>query len=446
MDGQAIIQDLSHDGRGIAKIEGKVVFIEGALPQEEVEFSYIKQKKDYDEAKLISIKTTSPYRVDPKCPHFGVCGGCSLQHLSAEGQVRFKQDHWLQLMAKMGGGLPDKVLSPLQANTWHYRRKARFGVKYVAKKEKTLFGFREKHHPAYLIDMQDCPIIDKRFHEKMPLLADLLNALPSKAQIAQIELAAGEDLALVFRHLKPLSAEDKDLLWAFGEASGFRLYLQPKGPDSLELFYPKDVSFGMHFYLKSAQAYLKFEPLDFIQVNASLNEKMIDQALNLLDLQANDRVLDLFCGLGNFSLPLARQVQQVYGVEGSAGMMQRAQANADAQGFSNLQFYHADLMDSKSLGLLKELTFNKILIDPPRDGALTVVEAMAELNPERIVYVSCHPATLARDAAILRQKFGYRMVKGGIMDMFPHTSHIESIALFLKESDGKSQGSFNLLG
>jgi 23S rRNA (uracil1939-C5)-methyltransferase len=436
MNPQAIIQDLSHDGRGIAKIEGKVVFVEGALPQEEVEFSYIKRKKDYDEAKLVRVIQASAERITPKCPHFGVCGGCSLQHLSAAGQLQHKQAHWLQLMAKIGGGQPDMVLPPLQADTWHYRRKARFGVKYVAKKEKTLFGFREKQHPAYLIDMQDCPIIEQRFHAQMPALSELLNTLPSKAKIAQIELAGGEELALVFRNLEPLTDEDKRCLFAFGEKTGFKLYLQPKGPDSLELFYPADAPFAMRFYLHSAQAYLKFEPLDFIQVNASLNEKMIEQALALLDLKPEDQVLDLFCGLGNFSLPLARRVSQVYGVEGSAGMMQRAQENADEQGFANLKFFHADLMNSAALSLLNELSFNKILIDPPRDGALTLVEAMGDLNPERIVYVSCHPATLARDAAILRQKFGYRMVQGGIMDMFPHTGHIESIALFLKESDG----------
>jgi 23S rRNA (uracil1939-C5)-methyltransferase len=436
MNPVATIQDLSHDGRGIAKIEGKVVFIEGALPLEEVEFSYTKQKKDFDEAKLEKVLKPSPYRKEPKCQHFGICGGCSLQHLSSDGQLIYKQEHWLHLMEKMGGGRPEEILPPLQADVWHYRRKARLGVRYVKKKEKTLFGFREKHHPSFLIDMQECPIIEERFHEQMPALQTLLNQLPSKSEIAQIELSAGEEVALIFRNLKPLTQTDKDLLIGFGQTSGFKLYLQPKGPDSLELLYPNDGNFAMQVYLKSADAYLQFEPLDFIQVNASLNDKMIELALELLELQANDEILDLFCGLGNFSLPLAKRVQHVYGFEGSAGMMQRAQENASAQGFKNLEFYHADLFDPKSLDLLKQVTFNKILIDPPRDGAQTIVEAMGELNPERIVYVSCHPATLARDAAILRQKFGYRMVKGGIMDMFPHTGHIESIALFLKESDG----------
>ena len=260
MNGSATILDLSHDGRGIAKIDGKVVFIEGALPEEEVRFEYLKQKKDYDEARVLEIIKPSPYRQTPACPHFGICGGCSLQHLSPQGQMRYKAQHWLKLMDKIGGGQPEQVLPPLQANTWHYRRKARFGVKYLAKKNKTVFGFREKHHPRFLIDMQTCEIIDQRFYQQMPALQALLNALPSKACIAQIELAVGEETALVFRHLQALLPEDNELLTAFGEATGFKIYLQSKGPDSLVLLYPKDGKFSMTTHLTAADADLVFEP------------------------------------------------------------------------------------------------------------------------------------------------------------------------------------------
>jgi 23S rRNA (uracil1939-C5)-methyltransferase len=428
------IDDLSHDGRGIARINGKVVFVDGALPNEVVNIQYIRQKKDFDEAKATAILQASAYRQTPPCPHFGTCGGCSLQHLSSEGQIHYKNLHWLQLMEKMGGGRPDDVLKPLQESLWHYRRKARLGVKHVAKKDKTLIGFREKHHPQYLIDMENCWILEKKVDDQMPKLRQLLNALPSQAHIAQIELAVSDDVvALVFRHLQPLNEQDQALLKAFAIETGFHIYLQAKGPDSLLLFYPEHASFSLKFHLPAANANITFEPLDFIQVNQSMNEAMIEQALKLLELKDSDVVLDLFCGLGNFTLPLARRVQKVYGVEGSAVMIDRAKANAMVQGFTNIAFSVANLMQPLELAPLKEIPFNKILLDPPRDGALAVIEELGDFPIERMVYVSCHPATLARDAAILRKRFGFRMLTGGIMDMFPHTSHIESIALFVKE-------------
>lgn len=426
------IIDLSHDGRGIAKIDGKVVFVEGALPGELVNIQYLKRKKDFDEAKVTTVLKASSERVEPNCPHFGICGGCSLQHLSAEGQVHFKQKHWLQLMDKMGGGLPEETLPALQDTTWHYRRKARLGVKYVAKKGKTLIGFREKHHPQYLIDMQECWILEERVAKVFPELQALMNALPSASQIAQIEMSAGVEVALVFRNLKPLTAEDEALLREFGRTTGFKLYLQPKGPETVQLFYPENGNFQLSYPLTFADTSITFEPLDFIQVNATLNEAMIQQALELLDLNDDDVVLDLFCGLGNFTLPLAKRVKHVYGVEGYAPMIERAKHNAQMLGFHNIDFSVADLQQTASVEALETLPFNKILLDPPRDGALAVVQGMGRLNPERIVYVSCHPATLARDAEILRDQFGYRMIKGGIMDMFPHTGHIESMALFVK--------------
>ena len=440
----AQIEDLSHDGRGVARIDGKVVFIEGALPGEDVQFEITRQKKDFDEGRTLEVLKSSPYRQEPACPHFGVCGGCSLQHLSSEGQLFYKNRHWLSLMQKMGGGAPDNFLDPLQADVWNYRRKARLGVQYNPKRQKTLLGFRKKHYPQYLVDMQDCLILEKSFQDQLPKLHYLLNQLPSKASIAQIELAVGDDVALVFRHLAPLSEDDRQLLNDFGKDTGFKIYLQAKGPTSLSLLYPKGASFSMQFPLIDAKAYITFEPLDFIQINARLNETMLAQALHLLDLNPNDIVLDLFCGLGNFTLPLARKVKKVYGVEGLAPMIERAKQNALSQGFTNIDFSVADLQQISSVQALESLPFNKVLLDPPRDGALAVVEGMGKLNPERIVYVSCHPATLARDAAILRQQFGYRMHCGGIMDMFPHTNHIESMALFVKDNNGQGQGNIRI--
>lgn len=426
------VEDLSHDGRGIARVDGKIVFIEGALPTEKIRFEYVKKRKDYDEGRVSEIQEPSAMRVTPDCQHFGTCGGCALQHLSPQGQLDYKERHWLNLMKKMGGGAPESTLPALQTDIWHYRRKARLGVKYVAKKDKVLLGFREKRNPQYLMDMEDCQILRQEFRQHIPTLKALLNQMPCGPHIAQVELAIGEECALVFRHLQPLSAEDEALLHTFGEATGFKIYLQAKGPDSLKLFYPIDASMQMSFKLSQYDVHLRFGPLDFIQVNQSMNEAMIAQALNLLDLKASDRVLDLFCGLGNFTLPLAKKVQWVYGVEGDASMIARAKENALSQDILNVDFSTADLQLESSVEELKKFDFNKVLIDPARDGAQAVVEGLGHMGVERIVYVSCHPATLARDAEILREKFGYRMVSGGIMDMFPHTIHIESMALFVK--------------
>lgn len=427
-----MVEDLSHDGRGIARVDGKIVFIEGALPGEKIRFQYIKKKKDYDEGRVSEILESSPMRVTPQCAHFGACGGCALQHLSTQGQLDYKERHWLNLMIKMGGGLPDSVLPALQTDVWHYRRKARLGVKYVAKKQKVLLGFREKRNPQYLMDMEDCEILRSEFRQYIPALKALLNQMPCAAHIPQVEIAIGDECALVFRHMVPLNEEDERLLKAFAEESGLKIYLQAKGPDSLRVFYPKDATPDMSFLIPQYNVRLRFGPLDFIQVNQSMNEAMIAQALNLLELNHSDRVLDLFCGLGNFTLPIAKMTEWVYGVEGDAAMMVRAKENALAQGISNVSFSTADLQLENSVEELKKLNFNKVLIDPARDGAQAVVEGLGAMGVERIVYVSCHPATLARDAKILREKYGYRMVSGGIMDMFPHTIHIESMALFIK--------------
>ena len=427
------IEDLSHDARGIARVEGKIVFIEGALPGEVVRFRYLKKKKDYDEAVLQELIQASPYRVTPKCAHFAICGGCSLQHLSAEGQLIFKQNHWLALMKKMGGGLPDHVLPPLQSDVWNYRRKDRLGVKYVAKKEKTLIGFREKKHGQYIIDMHECHILDSGFQAHFNALQTMLHQMPSKAFIPQVELAVGDIVALVFRHLQALTLEDEMLLSAFAKQSGFRIYLQAKGPDSLKLFAPVDALMDMQLELPVAGLKLSFQPLDFFQVNASMNDLMIKQALHLLDLKPGDRVLDLFCGLGNFTLAMAPTVEFVYGVEGNALMIERARVNANAQGVENISFHVADLQTLEAVEQFKEMKFNKVLLDPARDGAEAAVIALAKLGIKHILYVSCHPATLARDAEILRTQYGYKMAYGGVMDMFPHTNHIESMAVFIKE-------------
>lgn len=427
------IEDLSHDGRGVARVDGKIVFVDGALPQEKVRIQYQKKRKDFDEASILEMIEASPERVEPLCKHFGICGGCSLQHLLPEAQIKYKESHWLGLMRKMGGGEPESLLPALQQDIWHYRRKARLGVKYVPKKERVLIGFREKHHSQYLMDMEECPILHADFEKQLPKLKKLLNEFQNPRAIAQIELAVGDDVALVFRNMESLSDEDKNKLDVFASDTGFKIYLQSKGPESLELLYPSHSNFMMQFELPKYHAHIQFHPLDFFQVNALMNLAMIEQALTLLDLKATDEVLDLFCGLGNFTLPIARFVKHVYGIEGSPLMVKRATENARLQAIQNVSFEVANLQDEEVVSAFKQRYFNKVLLDPARDGAEKVVHILGQMAIERIVYVSCHPATLARDAAILRNHYGYRLVSGGVMDMFPHTSHIESMALFIKE-------------
>lgn len=429
----AHIVNLSHDGKGVARINGKATFIPGALPDELVEFQYTRVKKDFDEGKLLSIKEPSPLRVDPKCPHYQMCGGCSLQHMSEEEQIHFKQEQLLDLLTRFGHTVPQTVLPSLSSTHWNYRNKARLSVRFVEKKQVAMVGFRERNNPRYITEITQCPVLNAKLDTDIIPLRNLIDAMEDKHCIAQIEVAAGDtEIGLIFRNLTSLTADDELKIKQFAEHYQYTVFLQPGGPDSVYCFYPENSSEFLTYELPDFQITFQFHPTDFTQVNSELNRKMVNLALQLMDLKSDDLVLDLFCGLGNFSLPMARHCSKVVGVEGSKTMVERAYMNAKANHLDNVDFYAANLDDVMEVNKLVQHRFNKVLIDPPRSGALEIVKQIDAINPERIVYVSCNPVTLARDTDILVNQKGYVLIKAGVMDMFPHTAHVESIALFEK--------------
>jgi len=428
---QTDILDLSHDGRGVARRDGeggKVTFITGALPGEVVVAEPTARSRHFDEARTLEVLQASPQRVPPRCPHFGVCAGCVLQHLNEDEQIVAKQRVLLDNLQRIGHVTPERVLPALVGQNWGYRRKGRFSVRRVEKKDKTLVGFRELD-PRFVADLSVCYTVIPQIGEKVAALGALVETLDGKRDIPQIEFIAGDEaIVLTVRHLQPLSEHDQQALAAFGSEHGFAIFLQPGGLETVHALWPREVP--LSFRLPQWDVELAFRPLDFIQVNATLNEKMIDHALRLLDARPDDRVLDLFCGLGNFTLPLARGVREVVGVEGDAGLVARAKENAQRNGLGNAQFFAADLTQDQRNAPWMRQGFDKLLLDPPRSGAIDVLRQLPLKNFERIVYVSCHPGSLARDAGYLVNEQGFKLKAAGAMDMFPHTAHVESIALF----------------
>jgi len=428
---QTDILDLSHDGRGVARREGeggKVTFVTGALPGEVVVAEPTARSRHFDEARTLEVLQASPKRVEPRCPHFGVCAGCVLQHLDENEQIVAKQHVLMDNLRRIGHVTPETVLPALVGQNWGYRRKGRFSVRRVEKKDKTLVGFRELD-PRFVADLSVCYTVIPQIGEKVTALAAMVESLDGKRDIPQIEFIAGDDaIVLTVRHLQPLTEHDRQALAEFGRTHGFAIFLQPGGLESVHALWPQEVP--LSFRLPQWDVELAFRPLDFIQVNASLNEKMIDHALRLLDARPEDRVLDLFCGLGNFTLPLARGVREVVGVEGDAGLVARAKENAARNGLGNAQFFAADLTQDQRNAPWMRQGFDKLLLDPPRSGAIDVLRQLPLKKFERIVYVSCHPGSLARDAGYLVNEQGFTLKAAGAMDMFPHTAHVESIALF----------------
>ncbi|WP_108805730.1 23S rRNA (uracil(1939)-C(5))-methyltransferase RlmD, partial [Xanthomonas fragariae] len=407
---------------------GKVTFISGALPGELVRAEPTAHSRHFDEARTVEVLEASPQRVTPRCPHFGVCAGCVLQHLEELQQILSKQRVLMDNLERIGHVTPQTVLPALVGDNWGYRRKGRFSVRRVEKKDKTLVGFRELD-PRFVADLSVCYTVIPQIGEKIPLLAALVEGMDGKRDIPQIEFIAGDAaVVLTVRHMQPLSERDRQALTEFAQAQGFAIFLQPGGVDSVHPLWPHDVP--LSFRLPQWDVELAFRPLDFIQVNASLNQKMIAHALTLLDAKPDDRVLDLFCGLGNFTLPLARGVREVVGVEGDAGLVARAKENAQRNGLDNAQFYAADLTQDQRNAAWMRQGFDKLLLDPPRSGALEVLQQLPLKKFERIVYVSCHPGSLARDAGYLVNAQGFTLKAAGAMDMFPHTAHVESIAVF----------------
>ncbi|MBL8266619.1 MAG: 23S rRNA (uracil(1939)-C(5))-methyltransferase RlmD [Steroidobacter sp.] len=425
----ARITDLSHEGRGVAHVDGKTVFIDDALPGELVEWQRIKRGRNFDEGRLLRVVEPSPDRVEPRCTHFGMCGGCALQHLSTDQQLQFKQKQLTDSLTRIGKVSPQEILPPLQAGTWNYRRRARLAARFVPKKNRTVVGFRERSTP-FITDLHGCEVLQPPVDRLLVPLSELVTALSIRNRLPQIEVAVADNaVALVVRVLEPLTDADTELLRRFGREHSVQMFLQPGGYDTVA---PMDPVEPLEYRLPAFELTLQFLPTDFVQVNGPLNLQMIDRAVQLLALSPQDRVLDLFCGLGNFSLPLARRAGQVVGVEGEASLVERARANAVRNGLGNAQFFTANLADDKLGSPAWGGKFDKVLLDPPRAGAKEVLPVVAKSGADTVLYISCHPGSLARDAGILVHEHGYELRAAGVMDMFPHTAHVESAALFVK--------------
>ena len=428
----AEITAVSHDGRGIAATEGKKVFVAGALEGEIVTYMRRKFRRNFDEAELLEVHEASPDRIEAKCEAFGRCGGCSLQHISPERQRDIKAQTLRDNLERIGRVEPGTWLDPMTGPVWNYRRRARLAVKDVHAKARTLVGFREKHAP-YITDMHRCEVLAAPIDSMIADLSELIGAMSIRARLPQVEVAVAENgVALVFRVLDPPSEADEALFRSFGERHELRIYLQTGGLDSVALFYPESVDESLYYTLPEFDVRVEFEPIDFVQVNNDINQRMVHFAVEQLGAGPDDRVLDLFCGIGNFSLPLARQAGTVLGVEGEKTLVDRAAENAARNGLDNVTFRVADLYKIDGTeGWVRE-GWDRMLLDPARSGAAEVVTRMHLFKPERIVYVSCHPGTLARDAGTLVHEQGYKLESAGIIDMFPHTAHVESIAVFTK--------------
>ncbi|MBT8146957.1 MAG: 23S rRNA (uracil(1939)-C(5))-methyltransferase RlmD [Gammaproteobacteria bacterium] len=434
------VDRISHEGRGIASNNGKVAFIDGALPGEQVRARYVDSRASFDEMVVEEVLVPSPDRVSPRCSYFGTCGGCSLQHLAPDAQISLKRGFLLDQLCHASGIEPDSF--PLLENqcgeAFHYRRKARLAVRYVSKKGGALVGFREKHS-TFITDMTTCHVLERQIAELLVPLRELVNSLDAKMSIPQFEVASGLNkvntptVALVMRHLEALSQSDLDQLLEFAQRQNCDFYLQPKGADSIHKVWPVDEKERLYYLLPEFDLEMQFHPVDFVQVNHDINRKAVGLALQLLELQPDDEVLDLFCGLGNFTLPMSRACKLVIGVEGSEIMVKRAEENAAHNGIDNVSFDAADLYSLTGDEFWYKRKYDKVLLDPPRSGALEVIDWLAQSGASRIVYISCNPATLARDTARLLSK-GYRLCCAGVMDMFPHTAHVESIAQFERKN------------
>ena len=438
-----IIESIDYEGRGIAHAEGKVIFIEGALTGECVTYSSYRKKNNYELAQVGQIMKKSFMRVQPKCANFGICGGCSMQHLDASAQVAVKQRVLEDNLERIGKVKPETILPPIYGQTWGYRQRARLSVRHVLKKGKTLVGFREKNG-KYVADMRHCEILPPKIASLLPLLGELNERFTTRDALPQIEVAVGEHVdVLVLRILQALSPSDEAAIKQFADTHNVQFWLQTKGPETVVPFYPLDAP-PLTYSLPEFGITMPFAPTEFTQVNSEMNRLMVSRAMRLLAPQPGERIADFFCGLGNFTLPIARSGAQVLGIEGSAALVKRAEQNA---AYNNLaesplfhqgrvgegvaQFHAMNLFEMDEATLVQLGRFDKWLVDPPRDGAIELMKSITpETAPRRIVYVSCSPSTLARDAEVLVHAQGYTLKAAGVMNMFPHTSHVESIAVF----------------
>lgn len=467
MSQEVLVESLDLEGRGVAHADGKVIFIEGALPGERVTYSSYRKKSSFEQAQVGKILKSSFMRVEPKCVHFGVCGGCSMQHLDPRGQIAAKQRVLEDNLQRIGRVKPDMILPPINGLTWGYRQRARISVRRVEKKGKVLVGFHEKRS-SFVADLSRCEILPPKISALIPLLSELIDGLSIRERLPQIEIACGDQVdVLVIRNMEPLNVQDEAKLRAFADAHAVQFWLQPKGPDTVAPFHPLDAP-PLNYSLPEFGIEMPFAPTEFTQVNHQLNRVMVHRAIRLLDPQPGERIADFFCGLGNFTLPIARCGAHVLGVEGSAALVKRGLQGAEHNGLreqveframnlfemteeelaklgSSFQIETAEQTEDSLPGDLSRSRpatrvtcqtrrFDRWLVDPPRDGAVELMKSITdETAPQRIVYVSCNPGTLARDANILVQTKGYRLTAAGVMNMFPHTSHVESIAVFERE-------------
>ncbi len=425
----AIIESLDHEGRGIARCEGKAIFIEGALPGERVEFSSYRVKPKFEQATMQALLKASPLRVEPACEFYGTCGGCSMQHLEPSAQVAAKQRVLENALWHIGRIRPDTLLPAIYGPAWGYRYRARLSV-FRLPDGRVLVGFHEKKS-SYIADIRHCKVLPPALSELLLPLRELIAGLSVADRIPQIEVAVGEErTVLVLRNLLPFHADDENRILVFGERHGVDMWHQPGGPDTAKPL-RREAPAWLTYSLPEFGVTLRFRPTDFTQVNIPINRILMRRAMQLLDPRPGEKIADLFCGLGNFSLPIAARGARVVGVEGSEALVRRARENAGMNGLESLsKFQAANLFEASPQSLAALGPLDKLLIDPPREGAIAVCKALNERSPRRIVYVSCNPATLARDAAVLVGEKGYRLVSAGVANMFPQTSHVESVALF----------------
>lgn len=423
-------------GLGLAEYEEKTLHVFDALPGERIIARHLFGRKNRGKVETLEVLRPSDDRVDARCPSFGNCGACSLQHVSMDTQLARKQAALLRSL-KEAGVEPIQIFAPLDASHWNYRRKARLSVRDVAAKDRVLIGFRERNG-RYVAEMDECHILHSVIAEALPKLSSLFQTLDCRSSIPQVEVACGDvRCAMIIRHLQELSGKDTEALRSFARETGLGIFLQAAGPESVKLLEP--AGFQLEYAFEQLDLQFQFEPLDFIQVNGELNQQMVIRALELLDPQPEDSILDLFCGLGNFTLPLALRGGQVTGMEGSAEMVERARANAVLNGLDNVGFHMADLYQSGNAPPWPTARYNKILLDPPRSGAQDLLPWIADSGVSRVLYISCNPETLARDAGILVNQHKFNFHGSGVMNMFPHTHHSEVIALFERETERADQ-------
>jgi 23S rRNA (uracil1939-C5)-methyltransferase len=431
------ILSLDHEGHGIARIDGKVTFVDGALAGERAEITVYRKHAKYNSANAIAILKASAQRTEPRCQYFGRCGGCSMQHLEASAQVAAKQRVLEENLARIGKVKPDIILPALHGPSWGYRTRARLSARWVDKKGGGLVGFREKRS-SYITDMASCEVLTPDVSVLIQPLRELIGELSNATRIPQIEVAVGEHVTvLVFRLLEPWNDDDAARVRAFADRHCVQIWEQAKGPDTVRPFWPH-IAPELSYSLPEFGLVMPFRPTDFTQVNIAINRALVSRALRLLNPQAGERIADLFCGLGNFTLPIATRGADVIGIEGSAELVARARENALRNQLPNAHFVVDNLFEMTPEKFAGLGHFDKLLIDPPRSGAIEVVKSLPDATetergaPHRIVYVSCDPATLARDAEVLVHVKGYRLEAAGVANMFPHTAHVESIALFTR--------------